>query len=102
MSRLKTFFKISHPQGREVDPDIVLPQTSVPPQPVIYEEITSELVEKIAKKMKGSGGPSLIDSDSWKHFLCSRIYKRASADLRQATADLAKVLCTETSSVHKS
>ena len=48
---------------------------------VTYEEITSEMVEKIARNMKGSGGPTLIDSESWKDFLCSKVYKKASVDL---------------------
>ena len=45
--------------------------------------------------MKGSGGPSLIDSDTWKQFLCSNVYGKAAVDLCQAVADFSKILCTE-------
>ncbi len=92
---IKTILQQKHPQSRPVDPDILLPQSDTHPQPVVYEEITSEMVEKVAKNMSGSGGPSLIDSDSWKNFLCSRVYKKASADLRQSVADLTKIMCSE-------
>ena len=61
----------------------------------MFEEITANAVYRIAKNMRGSGGPSLIDSDTWKQFLCSKVYGNASTDLCQAVAELAKILCTE-------
>ena len=46
--------------------------------------------------MKGSGGPTLVDSDIWKDFLCSKAFNNASQQqLCQSIADLAKQLCTE-------
>ena len=45
--------------------------------------------------MKGSGGPTLIDSDIWKQFLCSKVHGKSGTDLCQAVADLTKILCTE-------
>ena len=84
-----------YPKGREVDENIILEQTSAPPQPVIFEAITAESVQKVAKNMKGSGGPSLVDADTWKDFLCSKAFGNTSLQLCQAVADLAKILCTE-------
>ena len=45
--------------------------------------------------MKGSGGPTHVDSEIWKQFLCSRVFGKAGEDLCQAVADLAKIMCTE-------
>ena len=52
---IKDILQDKHPKSRPSLPEATLPLTSDPPQPVIYEEITSESVYKIALKMKGSG-----------------------------------------------
>ena len=95
---IKEILQQKHPPSRPVDPDIILSQTADTPEPVIYETITSESVYKIAKQMKGSGGPTMVDSDTWRHFLCSKSFGKTSIELCQAIADLSKVLATE--SVH--
>ena len=85
-----------HPQGRDVDDDAVVPPQNNPPtEPVLFEQIDAELVEKVARRMKGSGGPTQIDADSWKTFLCSRSYGNSSVALCQAVADCTRILCTE-------
>ena len=94
-NEMKEILQQKHPEKREAAPDIILPPTSTSPEPVMFEEITAHSVYKIAKNMKGSGGPSLIDSETWKHFLCSKAYGSAATDLCQAVADLTKRLCTE-------
>lgn len=50
---------------------------------------------RIAKNMKGSGGPTQVDSEIWRHLLCSKAYGNAPTDLCQSIADLTKRLCTE-------
>ena len=45
--------------------------------------------------MNGSGGPTLLDSDTWKDILCSKVFGNNSAELCQTIADLAKRMCTE-------
>ena len=52
-------------------------------------------IYKAAKHLQGSGGPTLIDADGWKHFLCSKSYGNASSDLCDAIANMAKRLCTD-------
>ena len=84
-----------HPTGREVDQDVVLECTVESPQPVLYEGITSEAVYKIGRNMSGSGGPTLVDTDTWKDLLCSKAFGNASTELCQSIADLAKLMCTE-------
>ena len=41
------------------------------------------------------GGPTLVDADAWKHFLCSRAYGNHSFHLAEAVSALAKRLCFE-------
>ena len=94
-NEIREILQQKHPESREAVPEVILPQTSVPPQAVIYEDITAHAVYKIAKNMRGSGGPTQIDSDIWKHFLCSKAYGNAATDLCQAVADMTKILCTE-------
>ena len=62
---------------------------------MIFEETTGETVQKNSKKFICSGGPSIIDSDIRKDFLCSKSFGNASLQLCQAIADVAKVLCSE-------
>ena len=45
--------------------------------------------------MKGFGDPTLIDSDTWKQFLCSKVYGNTTKGLYQAVAHLTKILCVE-------
>ena len=84
-----------HPKSREAVEVILLPLSAEDPEPVIYEEISGISVYKAAKKLQGSGGPTLIDSDWWMHILCSRSYGNASTDLCEAIAELAKKLCRD-------
>ena len=55
-------------------------------------------MQKCSKSLHGSGGPTLIDSDIWKHILCCKSYVRDSEHLAESIANLAKRLCSE--SVH--
>ena len=75
--------------------EILLPPTAEPPQPIIFEEITADQVQRVAKKMKGSGGPTQVDSEIWRDFLCSKAFGKDSIELCQAIAELSKRLCTE-------
>ena len=90
---IREILQEKHPKAREVDPDIIIQQENISPETVIYEEINADLVYKIAREMKGSGGPTLVDADMWKNFLCSKIYGKASTGLYQAVSDMAKILC---------
>ena len=78
-----------------MSPEVLLPETMPIPQPVIYEGITAESIQRASMNLNGSGGPTLVDSDAWKHILCSRSYGKASFQLAEALASLAKRLCCE-------
>ena len=76
-------------------PDVMLPVTRPSPNPVIYEQITAEVIQKASRELKGSGGPTLVDADTWRHFLCSRAYGKQPYNLAEAISCLAKRLCTD-------
>ena len=92
---IKHLLQEKHPKARDVSNDVLLPSEATDPEPVIYEEIDGTAVYKAAKQLQGSGGPTLIDADGWRHILCSKSFGNASADLRDAIAGLAKKLCRE-------
>ena len=67
----------------------------VPVESVIFEQIDGKTIQDAAKSTFGSGGPTLIDADGWKHILCSKSYGKTTDSLAQSIADMAKRLCTE-------
>ena len=87
--------KDKHPKAEPATPEVLLPSTSSPPQPVIFEGIDADLVLKSTMHLSGSGGPTMIDSDAWKHFLCCKSFARENHNLAEAIANTAKRLCTE-------
>ena len=76
-------------------PDALLTVTAPSAQPVIYENITADIIKKSCKMLQGSGGPTLIDCDVWKHMICCKSYGSDSNNLAESIANLAKRLCTE-------
>ena len=93
--RIKSLLQEKHPEAQIPPADILLPVTAPKAQPVVFEEISAELVEKAALRVKGSGGPTHMDSDGWKHILCFKSYGRLPFQLCGAIAEFAKRLCTE-------
>ena len=91
-SIIKELLQEKHPKGREALNEILLPESAPDPLPIIYKEIDADKVYKAALNIQGSGGPSLMDADGWRHMLCSKAYGNASTNLFQGIADLAKQL----------
>ena len=95
-----------HPVGRTADPEVLLPGEAPTVEEVIFENIHGSNVQDSAKNTSGSGGPTKIDADTWKHMLCSKVFGKVGVDLADEIAVLAKRLCTEdvdsehTSSLH--
>ena len=84
-----------HPEPELVDSTVMLPPQRNDPEPVIFEIIDGENVYKTAKMLQGSGGPTLVDAELWKHILCSKSYGKFSKDLCEEIANMTKILCTE-------
>ena len=87
--------KDKHPPASEANCKVQMEITKDPPVPVIFEEISAELVQKVTKQIQGSGGPTKVDADFFKHILCSKFYGKKSENLCIAVADLTKRLATE-------
>ena len=92
---IKELLEQKHPKSREALEEILLHGDTTEPLPVIYEEIDADKVYKAALHLEGSGGPTMLDAEGWKHILCSKSYGKDSGNLCQAIAELAKKLCRE-------
>ena len=92
--KVKGILEDKHPSGKKAPSSLKLEITKPDPQPVIFDCIDAEAVHKVAKIVHGSGGPTLIDAEGWKHILCSRSYGKASVQLCGSIAELAKKLST--------
>ena len=61
--------------------------------PVIFDEITPDLIQKLAIKTKGAAGPSLFNAEDWRRMIGSKIFGKEGIDLCRAISVLAKKLC---------
>ena len=86
---------VKHPVGEPLHDEMMLHGPVQDIHPIIFDDLNSELVRKVAMKMKGAAGPSCFDSDDWKNVLLSRVHGTSSGDLCEAVAKAAKALCTE-------
>ncbi len=92
--------KEKHPDAKPMDTQCVVSTDHIKVESVIFEAIDVELIQKIAKEMSGSGGPTHIDAGNWKHILCCNNFKAVSSNLCEAIAVLkfyflTRRLCTE-------
>ena len=62
-----------HPPAAPLNEDYVIDGIPMKVEPVIFEEISANLVVDVAKQLSGSGGPTQMDSDGWKHILCKYV-----------------------------
>lgn len=84
-----------HPPGQAVVPSEVFSSSifSDSPHPIIFDSLTGELIKSIAMSSSGAAGPSGAEAADWRRF-CS-CFKRASDDLCNSLAAVAKKLCTQ-------
>ena len=94
VSPLRDLLKQKHPEGKPVIPSTIDPSNPLPnePHPVIFEQITGELVHSVALKTEGAAGPSGIDAQGWRR-LCSS-FQQPSSDLCNALAGVCKRICS--------
>ena len=80
-------------------PAEILPNTLIigPLNQITASTFSSINEEEILKavKVKGSGGPSLLDAKQWRRMLCSKHYKSEGKDLREEIANVARKISTE-------
>jgi hypothetical protein len=87
--------RLKHPTAQPLMENCLVEDSDTKVQPVIFEEIDSELIYQLAKKTMGSGGPTKVDAEHWQHMLCSKSYGNFSVQLCQSIADVTKRLCQE-------
>ena len=92
---VKDTLQAKHPKGEEATPEALLLGDAPRVEPVIFEEINRAAIQLAARNTAGSGGPSRIDADTWKHMLCSKAYGALADELADAVAVLARRICTE-------
>ena len=82
-----------HPVDQPADDTITFKGPLCRINPVIFENITNDAIEKAALATQGSAGPSGGDADHWRRMCLS--FKTASNRLCTAIAAMARRLCTE-------
>ena len=84
-----------HPEPEPINPDVL--NYGEPPhvEDVIFEAIDSTVIQKAAKDIHGSGGPTKIDADILKHVLCSKIFGKESDQFAEEIAIATRRLCIE-------
>ena len=73
--------KQKHPQRRDADPEIMLPDKPEEIHPIKFDSIDAENVRKAALKMRGGAGPSGLDADGWKKIFTSNQFGDSTDDL---------------------
>ena len=63
--------KQKHPQRRDADPEIMLPQKPEEFHPIKLDSIDAENVRKVALKTRVGAGPSGLHADDWKRIFTS-------------------------------
>ena len=84
-----------HPVGTVAPAEVKLSVTAPTPEQVIFETISADSVLKVAKNTNGSGGPTQIDADGWRHILCCKSYGKYSTQLCEAIAAFARIMATQ-------
>ena len=88
--------KCKHPIAKPLNTSVVItPDSENIVEPVVFEDITGDIIHNIAKDISGSGGPTQVDSDVWRHLICNRSYSKVSSALSQSIADLTKRFCKD-------
>ncbi len=84
-----------HPPGQRAHPETLLQSSPVQkPHPVLFEQLHAETIQMAALKSQGGPGPSGLDSQGLRH-LCTS-FRKASSDLCNSVALLARHICTTT------
>ena len=91
---VEDLLKEKHPAGKPANESVLLDGDCSQVNNIRFEELTPDLVQKVARQCQGSAGPSGLDSDVWRR-MCSS-FKGSSSRMCQAVAGLARLLATHT------
>ena len=84
-----------HPRGEDMHPEAAIEGEPPAVQPVIFEEITAHAIQSAAMSVHGSGGPTNVDADIWRHALCSKKFGKLSDEFANEIAVATRRLCIE-------
>ena len=86
--------KKKHPVGRPASPGVLLPPPAqdLASHPVIFDALDGFAIRSAALWTRGAAGPSGLDAHGWRR-LCTS-FQRASNDLCEGLASVARRLCT--------
>ena len=82
-----------HPRATHADESILLHGPKQNVNPILYDELTSSTIQKVALLSQGSAGPSGGDADHWRCMCLS--FRGASDTLCTAVASVARRISTE-------
>ena len=89
---VRDILRNKHPPGQPVESSALFPFTSfLDAHPLLFDQITPEVIRSTALKTSGSSGPSGLDAACWKR-LCTSF--KSSDDLCRSLSLLAQRLCT--------
>ena len=88
-----SILKQKHPPGKMGGRAVIENPTPNVVEPITFEGIDSNLIYRAALNTRGSGGPTKIDSDTWRQMLCSKSFLPASENLCEQVSILTRRLC---------
>ncbi|CAM1294773.1 Uncharacterised protein r2_g398 [Pycnogonum litorale] len=70
---VRDILRSKHPKAQPLNKDALVEEVGMQEliHPIIFEKLDGALIQKIALRMKGSGGPSGVDSAGWRRFCLS-------------------------------
>ena len=83
-----------HPKAQPASNKHIIEGNVPKVEPVIFDNIDGNTISRAAKDTKGSHGPSGASSDLWRRVLCSKSFGKASEELCDSIARMARRLCT--------
>ena len=87
--------QLKHPDSRPANSTFASEGPTEPLLPVKFDGLNGTTIYNCAKSLRGSGGPSGLDSTGVHRILCSRKFKRSSPALCTALAKVARTLATQ-------
>ena len=87
--------KEKHPPAQPSSENDLLEGPHNKVEAVIFDEIDAQCIYRSALTTKGSGGPTAVDAETWKRFLCSKSFGNNSSELCESIARLAWQISTK-------
>ncbi|KAL5262412.1 hypothetical protein ACHWQZ_G007957 [Mnemiopsis leidyi] len=86
---------MKHPKAEPMHNDVALEGPHFLPPKVTYHSIDAQAIYLAAKNTNGAAGPSGIDADGWKRFLCSRSFGKETSNLCLAISEFTRKVASE-------